>query len=233
MAIVFDKDVCDELNNKFIALDGYSEDKYYKEDLERIKTDNVYASRFLSHQKEDKLEAAKMIESVFSWRKENGARELDYSKEPLHCLTSMYFRNTDSEGRDILWVEPKHFDRAHRSAFEKYLIWLVEKRRGEADCSQITIVLSLDGVGLTEADVEYIKYFIGIFMYYTADVMKTMYVHNMHWLLNGIWKIVSVLLSEGAKKRVVFVKGKEIFDHLPEASVCAACGGPDPTRYKA
>ena len=52
MAIVFDKDVCDELNNKFLALDAYSEDKYYKDDLERIKTDNVYASRFLSHQKE-------------------------------------------------------------------------------------------------------------------------------------------------------------------------------------
>ena len=60
-----------------------------------------------------------------------------------------------------------------------------------------------------------------------------MLVHNMHWLLNGIWKIVSMLLSEGAKKRVIFVKNKDINKHIPEANVLACCGGPDPYKFEA
>ena len=55
----------------------------------------------------------------------------------------------------------------------------------------------------------------------------------MHWLLNGVWKIVSLLLTEGAKKRVIFVKNKEIQKHMDEKSVLACCGGPDTGGFKA
>jgi len=233
------KEVADEIRNKFTAL-ATDTSKYYEADLERIKADDKLVSRYLVHSRDgkppkpnDKDEAAKMIETVSTWRKVNSIRELDYSKDPDHVLTSMYFRGKDLDGTDVLWVEPKYFDKTKRAEFEKYLMWLVENRPGEAECSQVTIILVLGDVGLTEADVEFIKYFINIFMYYTADVMKKMVIHNMHWLLNGIWKLISVLLSEGAKKRVIFVKNKDINKHIPEASVLACCGGPDPYRYKA
>ena len=39
-----------------------------------------------------------MIQSVFTWRKENSVRDLDYSKDPDHVLTSMYYKNKDPEG---------------------------------------------------------------------------------------------------------------------------------------
>ena len=42
-------------------------------------------------------------------------------------------------GTDILWVEPKFFDKTKRREFEEYLMWLVENRPGEAECSQITV----------------------------------------------------------------------------------------------
>ena len=51
MAVVFDKDICDEIRNKFLAL-APAQDKYYEADLERLKVDDVYVSRFLTHQKE-------------------------------------------------------------------------------------------------------------------------------------------------------------------------------------
>ena len=44
-----------------------------------------------------------------------------------------------SPGADVLWVEPKYFDKTKRAEFEKYLMWLVENRPGEADSSQITV----------------------------------------------------------------------------------------------
>ena len=47
---------------------------------------------------QDKDEAAKMIESVFAWRKENSIRDLDYSKDPDKALTLMYFRGKDIDG---------------------------------------------------------------------------------------------------------------------------------------
>lgn len=47
------------------------------------------------------------------------------------------------------------------------------------------IVLALTEVGLTEADVEFIKYFINIFMHYSADVMKVCY--------NQIIRLLSIL----------------------------------------
>ena len=40
------------------------------------------------------------------------------------------------------------------------------------ELSVLQVVLALTNVGLTEADVDFVKYFINIFMHYTADVMK-------------------------------------------------------------
>ena len=42
--------------------------------------------------------------------------------------------------------------------------------------------------------------------------------------------MVSVLLSEGAKKRVIFAKNADIYNTFPKESVVACCGGPDPYR---
>ena len=49
-----------------------------------------------------------MIESVFVWRKEKSARDLDYSKDPDHCLTSMFYKNKDSDGLSGLLVKPHY-----------------------------------------------------------------------------------------------------------------------------
>jgi len=219
-------------------------ESYYESDLERIRTDDLYVSRFVSHQKqendtldrppgfEDKVEAANMMVSVLQWRKQEGVLDLDYSKVTEPKLQSIYFRNKDSEGDDILWLEVKHYDKGLRVEYQKYLTWLVEHRAGAEQSSKITCVFALNDVGMAQADVEFLKYFINLFMYYTPDTMKMMIVHNMHWLLNGVWKVVSLLLSEGAKKRIVFCKGDQIMDSLPNDSVVSLCGGPDPFTFQ-
>ena len=48
----------------------------------------------------------------------------------------------------------------------------IKLNRGLNTYHFLQIVLALSDVGLTEADVDFIKYFINLFMYYTADVMK-------------------------------------------------------------
>ena len=45
-----------------------------------------------------------MIESVFTWRKVNSVRDLDFSKDPDHVLTSMYFRGQDLDGKGNIHV---------------------------------------------------------------------------------------------------------------------------------
>ena len=59
----------------------------------------------------------------------------------LFCyqLVTMVTNVIYTTGTDILWVEPKAFDKNKRREFEKYLMWLVENRPGEAECSQITV----------------------------------------------------------------------------------------------
>lgn len=225
-----DKGLCDEVRNLFLEKGGL--ENYYESDVERIKTDDMYVSRFISHQKQDKVEAANMIVSVLTWRKQVEVLELDYSKVTEPKLQSIYFRNKDNDGDDILWLEVKHYDKTMRDEYTKYLTWLVEHRTGAENSSQITCVFALNDVGMAQADVEFLKYFINLFMYYTPDTMKLLVVHNMHWLLNGVWKVVSMLLSEGAKKRVMFCKGEQIYDSLPKASVVSLCGGPDPYKFE-
>lgn len=225
-----DKGVCDEVRNMFLEKGGL--ENYYESDVDRIRSDDLYVSRFLSHQKKDKAEAANMIVSVLQWRKQEQVLDLDYSKVTEPKLQSIYFRNKDSDGDDILWLEVKHYDKGLQQEYQKYLTWLVEHRAGSDTSSRITCVFALNDVGMAQADVEFLKYFINLFMYYTPDTMKMMVVHNMHWLLNGVWKVISLLLSEGAKKRIVFCKGDQIFDSVPNESVVSLCGGPDPYKFQ-
>ena len=63
-------------------------------------------------------------------------------------------------------------------------------------------------------------------------IPQKLVVYNMHWLLNGVWKMVSILLTEEAKKRVRFCKNKEIFKHIDEKFTLKICGGSDDGSFK-
>ena len=67
---------------------------------------------------------------------------------------------------------------------------------------------------------------------YDVKILQKLVVYNMHWLLNGVWKMISLLLTEGAKKRVCFVKNKEVFKHIDEKSTLKICGGSDDGSFK-
>ena len=63
----------------------------------------------------------------------------------------------------------------------------------------LQIVLALTDVGLTEADVEFIKYFINIFMYYTADVMKVIPITKF-----STWQLLYLIVLASWFKRLIW-----------------------------
>ena len=53
--VTFSKEECDEVRNKFQPIAAENEAKYHPDDVARIKSDDIYVSRFLSHQKQVQL----------------------------------------------------------------------------------------------------------------------------------------------------------------------------------
>ena len=49
MMATADKGVCDEVRNMFLEKGGL--ENYYESDVDRIRSDDLYVSRFISHQK--------------------------------------------------------------------------------------------------------------------------------------------------------------------------------------
>ena len=46
-------------------------------------------------------------------------------------------------GDNILWMEVNPYDKSHRNEVQKYLLWLVENREGEKECTQISVYFTL------------------------------------------------------------------------------------------
>lgn len=203
-------------------------------DLDRIK-DEKYLKRILSHSDKDAKEAADVLWDILTWRKNVGASDINESNIRMDYVNQgMFFpRGRDLDGCLLLTLRSKMHVKGQKDYEElkKIMIYWFDRLEREENGNQITMFFDMDGAGLSNMDMELIKYLIMLFKLYYPNFLNYIVIFNMPWVLNAAFKVVKTLLPAKAVERMRFVNKDTLKTVVAPEQALKCWGGKDDYEF--
>ncbi|GAB1601594.1 motile sperm domain-containing protein 2-like isoform X2 [Argonauta hians] len=220
-----------------VFLDKYRDniDKgcYDDRDLERIKSDDVLLELYCRHLPKAKVEdIASLINESLKWRMEYQINDLtdDSFDEKMWEQREIFFHNTDKDGHKVLIIQVK----THRKGDSQYLLtvkkffaWHIEKVFQENPGEPLLMLFDMDGAGLANLDMDFIRFCINCFKSNYPCILGLMLVYEMPWIFNAAWKIIKTWLSPEAVQKIKFVDKTTIQEFISRDNLMEQMGGTD------
>ncbi|GIY28184.1 motile sperm domain-containing protein 2 [Caerostris extrusa] len=189
-------------------------DDYEEADIERIRTDDKYCNRFILHKKGKFEEALEMVDEALRWRKSFGVK--------------------DKEGNPIIMILVRYHKKAPEFAKElrRFVIYWVELMEEQTKGGQMTVIMSCVGAGLSNLDLDLIKFLITLFRSYYPDSLAHILIYEMPWILHPAWKIIKAWLPEDFVDKIKFIKKDSIQDYVSADNLPVDMGGTNTTEYQ-
>ncbi|XP_072040138.1 motile sperm domain-containing protein 2-like [Amphiura filiformis] len=231
------KDEVEDLRRLFF--DKYSADEgggiFDDRDIDRVRADDNYLHGFLMIGKMNKQDALTKMVDALKWRKEWGINDLTFEAFPDWALQigGLYSRGKDKVGRKILWFKvATHKKDASRAEWvKKYIAFWLDKLHKENPGENIVLVEDMTNAGLANMDMDVIGFLIKCLELRFPAVVGMLYVYNMPWYLNAIWKIIEKLLSEESKAHIKFLFGDDVQQYVSKDHLPPHMGGTDTYQW--
>lgn len=204
----------------------YGQENYSQEDIDKLQQDEIVEqfwlhTYWLSGEQAD--ETANMIEKTFKWRKVFGVNDIrkECLSEELLNTGALFVRDEkDLSGFKMLVLcVRKHFKNAESSEeFNKFIVSLLEDIRKDDATQRTTLVFDCSGAGLSNVDMDMIKFLINIFQNYYPYMLGKILVYDLPWILNPVFSIVKALLPAPAAKILMTVNRSSIGEHMADTS---------------
>ena len=121
----------EELRNKIIEIINKSPELYYEKDVERVKSNNWWISRFLNQHKSNSDKALEYLDKALKWRKSFGVLEINEKDFPREVFQTapliLYGKDVNGSQLLILRAKVTRKIKVWVPMAQKYFINLVEK----------------------------------------------------------------------------------------------------------
>ena len=214
---------------------GEGEDRFDPRDVAKLMADEGFVARFWIHAffiPGDRVEnAVNLVIDTFKWRKDFGVNDITEADLDMEILErgSLYYHNRDKKGSRLLvfCIRKHNKDSKKMETMKKMLIYLLERLDKEEAGKRITIIFDSEGAGLSNFDLEQVKFLIHVLISYYPNFVEKILVNidwlrkyfytqmvaqvfEMPWILNTAWKIIKSLLPPPAVARIKFVTKSNI-----------------------
>jgi len=230
-------DIRTRVNNK---VDDIGLDEVDTVDLQKIRIDDNYVSKFFKHTfdlpGEQEEAAANMIINTLKWRKEFGAgciTEADFTPTMLE-KGSLFSHNRDKDGKKLLiFCVGKHVKGQEKMEdMKKFFVYFLERLNREERGDQITVMFDCRGAGLKNMDMEFVQFIIGTMKDYYPDPLNYILVFEMPWVLNAAFKVIKAWLPPAAVKKIKFLTKSNMGEYVNDDNRLEEWGGSDPWQYQ-
>lgn len=223
----------EELRKAFLAdLASKPNDCIHPKDLAKIKNDDDWLRRFILHQEGNIENAHSMMWTSVTWRKEQDVNDINESnvKMDLICMGQFFIFGADVDNCKLLVFKCKKYTKnsIDMDVLKRCIIYWFERLERECNGDQCTIFFDMEGCGLSNMDMEVIKYLIGLFKEYYPYFLNYILIFEMPWVLTAAFKIVKSWLPEKAVEKIKFISKKDISTYVPAEHILQAWGGQNP-----
>lgn len=200
---------------------------YHPNDVERVRKEDWQVKRFLDEYENEDQAFNELLKSL-KWKKEFGIHERDdqYFPKEFWELNGVEIIGQDNQKRYIQ-CESYRNQKTFKELKEVVLHFIahqlerVDKMAGE---NGFTLLMDCNGAGVSNVDIELIKFKLSIINYYPGS-LKQMLVADLPWLLNPVMSMIVGLLNAKLKEMVVYAKGKELSKYMNPDILPKALGG--------
>lgn len=212
-----------------------SSDKYDSRDVERLMKDDSLVDGYLTWRHHVVDDALKMIDDSFQWRKEYTLNDLSESCIPKWMFETgaVFLHGYDKEGNKLFWFKVKLHVKDAKTFMDKkkYVAFWLEHYAKREPGMPLTVVFDMTDSGLSNIDMEFVKYIINCFKVYYPKFLSKMIMYEMPWIMNAAWKIVKTWLGPEAISKLKFVSKSEIQSFIGLEYLPPHMGGTDSFKY--
>ncbi|KAM9709413.1 motile sperm domain-containing protein 2 [Menidia menidia] len=212
-----------------------STEKYDPRDVERLQSDDSLVEGYLTWRLYVVDDALKMIDESFQWRKEFCVNDLNESTIPRWMFETgaVYLHGYDKEGNKLFWFKVKlHIKDAKTTVDKKkYIAFWLERYAKKEPGMPLTVVFDMSESGLSNIDMDFVKYVINCFKVYYPKFLSKMIIVDMPWIMNAAWKIVKSWLGPEAISKLKFASKSEVQSYIDPEYLPPHMGGTDPFKY--
>ncbi|KAH6938172.1 hypothetical protein HPB50_007344 [Hyalomma asiaticum] len=209
---------------------------YHPKDVQRIRENDDLCRRYVRHKELDIPAALTWAKNSLRWRKQSGindATEECFPMEFFHAGTLVPY-NTDKFGSHVLTLRVKNHrkDSSVVDEMRKYFAFFMDKIIFEKDSLRVTVVFDCTDAGVSNVDMELVKFVVTVFKELYPWALGYIIVHNMPWILNAVWKIVKAMLPSEGVQRVIFSSKDSLLQYIDRRNLPKYMGGEDNYVYQ-
>uniref|UniRef100_A0A3P9MXS9 Motile sperm domain containing 2 n=1 Tax=Poecilia reticulata TaxID=8081 RepID=A0A3P9MXS9_POERE len=212
-----------------------STDKYDSRDVERIEQEDALVEAYLTWRMYVVDDALKMIDESLLWRKEFGINDVSEGTIPRWMFESgaVFLHGYDREGNKLFWFKVKLHTKDAKTVVDKkkYVAFWLERYAKKEPGMPLTVVFDMTESGLSNIDMDFVKYVINCFKVYYPKFLSKMIIVEMPWIMNAAWKIIKSWLGPEAIAKLKFATKAEVHTYIGAEHLPPHLGGSDPFKY--
>ena len=138
-----------------------------------------------------------------------------------------YSHGLDKHGNTIFYliVRKNKRDAELKKASKLYAVYIMYRHALLCPDQRITFFIDSTGAGISNVDLEYLRFLLNLFQLYFPLRLKWVLVYNMPWVMNATWNLVKRWLPPKARDCLVFVTPSDITGYVHENQLLAQYGG--------
>nr|AAH85670.1 Motile sperm domain containing 2 [Danio rerio]AAI65708.1 Mospd2 protein [Danio rerio] len=212
-----------------------SQEKYDSRDVEKLFRDDALVEGYLTWRHFIVEDTLKMIDESLQWRREFSVNDLTESSIPrwMFEIGAVYLHGYDKEGNKLFWFKVKLHIKDPKTVLDKkrYVAFWLERYAKREPGMPLTVVFDMSESGLSNIDMDFVKYIISCFKVYYPKFLSKMIMYEMPWIMNAAWKIVKTWLGPDAISKLKFVSKSDIQTFVGPEHLPPYMGGTDQFKY--
>ncbi|EZA54168.1 hypothetical protein DMN91_000417 [Ooceraea biroi] len=209
---------------------------FHPADIARIKNNDDWLKRFLDHHESNENEAFNMLWETCTWRRKFGTNDITEDNVRRDYLEdgSCFSFGRDKDGKKLFIIKSKlHFKGAKDfPELQRCIVYWFERLEREENGNQISIFFDMAESGLSNLDMEFTKYLIGLFKSYYPNFLNYIIIFEMPWVLNAAFKIIKSWLPAKAIPKIKFVNKSSLKDYVDPNDALKCWGGNNDYTFK-
>ncbi|KTF80466.1 hypothetical protein cypCar_00043513, partial [Cyprinus carpio] len=146
---------------------------------------------------------------------------------------AVFLHGYDKEGNKLFWFRVKLHIKDAKTILDKkrYVAFWLERYAKREPGMPLTVVFDMSESGLSNIDMDFVKYIINCFKVYYPKFLSKMIMYEMPWIMNAAWKIVKTWLGPEAISKLKFVTKSDIQTYVGPEHLPPHMGGTDQFKY--
>ena len=220
--------VC-KVRQNFLQDYDQNQELYFVGDVEKIREDDWYVTRFVLRNKKKVDASVDMLKNSMRWRKELGIpmlRDTDFPQE-FYKIGGIFSYEKDRQGNAMIYMRVKLHKKIAEldQALKQYIIYIMNKVDVDVDGRGMAIVFDCQEAGIGNVDMDMLWFLISSMNKYYPKGLSYILVYELPWILNAVWKIAKGWIPEEQRKMIKFANKDEVFNFVDKDNLPDFMGG--------